>query len=190
MDRQIERQSPHPLDRIAPALRRERSRAGLSLSELARSAGVAKSTLSQLEAGVGNPSVETLWALAAALGVPLSRLLDPVRAPVTVIRRGHGIVVPAERSNYVAALLSACPPGARRDIYQISVEPGPPRESDPHPPGTMEHVLVSAGRALVGPHDDPVEVAPGDFVTYPGDEPHICAALEPGTLLIFVMEYV
>lgn len=39
-----------PLDWIAAALRRERTRTGLSLSELAKRAGIAKSTLSQLEA--------------------------------------------------------------------------------------------------------------------------------------------
>ena len=44
----------------------ERERAGMSLAELAR-AGLAKSTLSQLESGTGNPSLETLWALAMAL---------------------------------------------------------------------------------------------------------------------------
>ncbi|MGL1180837.1 helix-turn-helix domain-containing protein, partial [Vibrio parahaemolyticus] len=51
-------------DRIATTLRRERERRDLSVSELARRAGVAKATVSQLENGGGNPSVETLWALA------------------------------------------------------------------------------------------------------------------------------
>ena len=51
----------------------------LSLTELAKRAGIAKSTLSQLENGTGNPSLETLWALGTALGVPLSRLIDPPR---------------------------------------------------------------------------------------------------------------
>ena len=37
----------------------------ISLTELARRAGLAKSTLSQLEAGTGNPSIETLWSLIA-----------------------------------------------------------------------------------------------------------------------------
>ena len=49
----------------------------MSLSELARRADVAKSTLSQLESGRGNPGVETVWALATALGVPFSALIDP-----------------------------------------------------------------------------------------------------------------
>jgi len=52
-----------PLEVIAASLRRERRRTGLSLTEVARRAGIAKSTLSQLESGTGNPSVETLWAI-------------------------------------------------------------------------------------------------------------------------------
>ena len=74
-----------PRRTIAAALRRERERLGVSLTELARRAGVAKSTLSQLEAATGNPSIETLWALAVALDVPFSRLVDPPTEPVQVI---------------------------------------------------------------------------------------------------------
>src|SRR5947207_1625108 len=60
-----------PLELIASSLRRERRRSGLSLTELARRAGIAKSTLSQLESGTGNPSLETLWAICVALDVPV-----------------------------------------------------------------------------------------------------------------------
>ncbi|WP_223884218.1 helix-turn-helix domain-containing protein [Micromonospora craniellae] len=57
-----------PLATIAAALRYER-RVDISLTELARRAGIARSALSQLESGVGNPSVETLWELGVALDV-------------------------------------------------------------------------------------------------------------------------
>jgi transcriptional regulator with XRE-family HTH domain len=180
-----------PLDRIAAAIRTERERSGLSLSELARSAGIAKSTLSQLEAGTGNPTVETLWALSVALDVPFSRLVDHQPRPrLTVLRRGEGISVPSERAHYVATLLASCPAGARRDIYLMTVEPGPPRESDPHSPGTLEHAVIGSGRALVGPADQPVELGPGDYMCYPGDVPHICDALEPGTVVVMALEHV
>ncbi|ADI07818.1 transcriptional regulator, XRE family protein [Streptomyces bingchenggensis BCW-1] len=192
MDRQSERTQPTPrppLGRIAASIRKERGRAGLSLSELAKRAGIAKSTLSQLESGAGNPSVETLWAISVTLDVPFSRLVDPPRPPVTVLRHGEGIAVPSERSNYVATLLASSPPNARRDIYLVHVEPGPPRESDPHQPGTVEHAVVSAGRVLIGPSEEPVELGPGDYIAYPGDAPHICQALEPGTALTLTMEH-
>src|SRR5487761_1722198 len=92
---------------IAASLRRERARTGLSLTEVARRAGIAKSTLSQLESGAGNPSVETLWALGVALDVPFARLVDPPRPGVRVIRAGEGPVTYSERASYAATLLAS-----------------------------------------------------------------------------------
>src|SRR5215813_5748714 len=181
---------PALISQIAASIRRERDRAGLSLTELARRAGIAKSTLSQLESGVGNPSVETLWALGVALGVPFSRLVDQPRPAVRVIRAGEGPVTYAERANYAATLLASCPPNARRDIYRIQVQPGEPRLSDPHNPGTTEHVVLSTGRALVGPAGQSADLSPGDYITYPGDAPHIFKALEPDTTAVMIMEHI
>src|ERR1700739_1516108 len=139
-----------PLELIAASLRRERRRTGLSLTEVARRAGVAKSTLSQLESGTGNPSLETLWAICVPLDAPFSRLLDPPRPRVQVIRADEGPTISAEHANYRATLLTASPPGARRDVYRIDAEPGHARASEPHMPGVVEHVVIGAGRALVG----------------------------------------
>ncbi|MEO3755117.1 XRE family transcriptional regulator [Streptomyces sp. B6B3] len=175
--------------RIAAAIRRERDRAGLSMTEVARRAGLAKSTLSQLESGAGNPSVETLWALGVALEVPFARLVDPPRPAVRVIRAGEGPAAHSEHADYTAVLLAACPPHARRDVYRVTAQPGEPRLSEPHQPGTVEHVVLSGGRALVGPADDPPELAPGDYVSYPGDAPHVFRALVPDTTAVVVMEH-
>jgi transcriptional regulator with XRE-family HTH domain len=181
--------SQAPQQLIAAALRRERHRSGLSLSEIARRASVAKSTLSQLEAGTGNPSLETLWALCVALDIPISRLLDPPRPAVQVIRAGEGLTVAAAEANYKATLLAVCPPNARRDIYRLVAEPGPGRMSEPHQPGVVEHVVISAGRALVGVATEPVELGPGDYICFPGDVPHVFQALEPGTHAVEAHEY-
>jgi transcriptional regulator with XRE-family HTH domain len=174
---------------IASSLRRERERHGISLAELARRAGVAKSTLSQLEAGSGNPGVETLWALAVALDVPFSRIVDPQVQPVQVIRAGDGIEIRSEHAPFAATLLSACPAGARRDLHLMSAEPGPARDAHAHIAGTTEHVVVTAGRWRAGPVGDEVEVGPGDYVRFPGDRPHTYAALEPGSAAVLVMEH-
>lgn len=175
---------------ISASIRRERDRAGLSLTELAKRAGIAKSTLSQLESGAGNPSVETLWALGVALGVPFSRLVEPDRPNVRVLRAGEGPVTHSERADYAATLLASSPPGARRDIYRLVVQPGEPRLSEPHMSRTAEHLVLSTGRALVGPAHAPVELGPGDYIVYPGDAPHIFKALAPDTTAVLVMEHI
>ncbi|MDN3258269.1 XRE family transcriptional regulator [Streptomyces sp. CSDS2] len=178
-----------PLEWLAAALKRERGRAGLSLSELARRAGVAKSTLSQLEAASGNPSLETVWALAVALGVPFSALVEPPAWQVRVIRAGQGPVVRSEQSGYAASLLSACPPGARRDLYSVWLEPGAVRESEPHIPGSVEHLVVSEGAVKAGPRGETVELGPGDYMSYRADVPHSYEALAGGAKLVLVMQH-
>jgi transcriptional regulator with XRE-family HTH domain len=175
---------------ISMSLRRERMRSGLSLTDLAKRAGVAKSTLSQLENGVGNPSLETLWALAQALGIPLSRLVDPPRQGIQVIRAGEGAIMHAEHAAYDAVLLASCPPGARRDIYRVIGQPNRPHVAHPHMPGTLEHLILGSGRVLAGPEGETVELGPGDYLRYPSDIPHIFDALEPDTAGIIVMEHV
>lgn len=178
-----------PLDAIAAALRRERARVGLSLSAVARQAGISKSTLSQLESGVGNPSLETLWTLCVTLDVPFSRLLDPPRPRTQVIRADEGLAVAAENADYRVTLLTASPPGSRRDIYRINAEPGMARASDPHMPGVVEHVLLTSGRALVGAEDELVELHPGDYIAYPADLPHVFEALAPSTSAVLISEH-
>jgi transcriptional regulator with XRE-family HTH domain len=179
-----------PFGAIAAALRQERERHGMSLTELARTAGIAKSTLSQLESGAGNPSVETLWALAVALDVPFSRLVDPPAEPVRVLRAGEGHAIQSEHAPYSGTLLAACPPGARRDLHIIRAEPGAAREAESHIRGTTEHMIVTAGRWRAGPAGAEVDLSPGDYARFPGDQPHTYEALTSGAVAVLVMEYI
>lgn len=178
-----------PIAAIAAALRRERERTGMSLSEVARRAGIAKSTLSQLESGTGNPSIETLWALGVALGVPFSQLVDPPTPQVRVVRAGQGATIHADRADVSATLLSAGGPQTRRDLYLMTLEPGSLRAAEPHIPGSVEHLVVGAGRLRAGPTDAPIELATGDYVSFRGDIPHSYEALEPGTWAVLMMEH-
>jgi transcriptional regulator with XRE-family HTH domain len=178
-----------PLAAIAASLRRERERTGLSLTEVARRAGIAKSTLSQLESGAGNPSVETLWALGVALGVPFSQLVDPPVPQVRVVRANEGARIPSDQAVFAGTLLAAGSPHARRDVYRIEIEPGAIRKAEAHIPGSIEHLIVAAGRMRVGPADGPIELGPGDYVTFRGDIPHTYEALEPDAWAILVMEH-
>ena len=180
--------APHAT--IAAALQRERRRVGLSLAEVARRAGIAKSTLSQLESASGNPSIETLWALGVALGVPFSRLVEPPVPSVHLVRAGEGRAVFSDQAPYLVSLLSSGRPGAVRDLYAITADPGPARVSEPHQPGVVEHLVLSSGRALVGPVDQAVELGPGDYLSYPGDAPHLFQAMVADTHAILLSDHV
>src|SRR5947208_16677633 len=75
-------------DLVARNVRRFRLERAMSLGELARRSGLSKQTLSKIEQGEGNPTVETLSLLGAALDIPARRLLTEWGTPVYV-QRGH-----------------------------------------------------------------------------------------------------
>jgi transcriptional regulator with XRE-family HTH domain len=85
-----------PASLAGARIRALRSSAGLSAQALAQRSGVARGTLAQLERGEANPTVETLYAIANTLGVPLAELLaSPADEPgVRVVRAGSGPSVP------------------------------------------------------------------------------------------------
>jgi Zn-dependent peptidase ImmA (M78 family)/transcriptional regulator with XRE-family HTH domain len=67
---------------VSKRVRSLRERRGWSLSELARRAGIGVSTLSEIEAGQSAPRLDTLVALAHALGAPLETFLHADENPL------------------------------------------------------------------------------------------------------------
>ena len=63
---------------LGTAARRARESQGLTLTEVATTAGISAGMLSRLETGRVTPSLDTLVALAAALGVRPALLLQQV----------------------------------------------------------------------------------------------------------------
>ncbi len=181
--------SSTPSGILALAIKRERERIGLSVSELAKRAGIAKSTLSQLEAGSGNPSLETLWALAIALDVQVTQLIAAPQPRVQVIRADEGETLAAEQAHYFVTLLAVCPRGMQRDIYRVKAQPGSVRRSSSHQLGTLEHVMLSSGRARVGPEGHEIELSAGDYISYAADGPHAFEALERDTCAVMIIEH-
>ncbi|WP_299397420.1 helix-turn-helix domain-containing protein [Pelagibius sp.] len=180
---------------VAQRLKARRLEKGLSINELARQAGVAKSNLARLEAGDGNPSLETLWALSDALGINVREMIEPQAAGLRLVPAPQGtdfqqgLDAQAEAARFGVTLLSTCPAGAMRDLYRAAFEPGPARLSEPHAEGTVEHVILLSGKARVGPVGTAKILGPGDYVTFAANTQHIYEALEAGTTAIVVMEY-
>jgi transcriptional regulator with XRE-family HTH domain len=167
---------------VAANVRTLRLEAGLTLADLAAEAGLGKSTLAQLESGKANPSVETLWAIAAALKVSFARIVEEARPALQVVRASD---VPAmhsdEDSGWAGRLLSASHRRGTFDLYVLDIDAGSVRHAE-------EHLVVVHGRLRVGPQPGPVELGPGDLVTFAADVPHVYEALET-THAVLLMSY-
>jgi transcriptional regulator with XRE-family HTH domain len=174
---------------VAANIRSLRREADLTLAELAAQAGLGKSTLAQLESGKANPSVETLWAIAAALRVSFARLVEEARPSLRVVRARD---VPPMRSEeapgWAGRLLAASHRRGTFDLYVIDIEAGGIRHAEPHHPGVVEHLVVVDGRLRAGPQPNPVELGAGDLVTFAADVPHVYEALDT-THAVLLMSY-
>jgi transcriptional regulator with XRE-family HTH domain len=164
-------------NRIDPAvgsrLRQLREARGISLSALARSAGIGKATLSGLELGTRNPTLETLYAVAGALGVPLTALVLEPGAPPAAAADVRGAAV-------TATLLEVFEePGATFELLRMRVRPGVVQQSPAHAPGVTEHVTVFQGLLRAGPADAPLLAGPGEHIAWKSDVPHIYGTAGP-----------
>jgi transcriptional regulator with XRE-family HTH domain len=171
---------------VAGNVRRLRKARGLSMNEVARQSTVAKATLVQLESGRGNPTMETLMALATVLGVRLADLIAEGSSPVIhVTRADEGSVL--EQGVMKLRLLHRMTTGeTMSEVFEMTVRAGAHR-SRPHGAGVLEQVFLSSGALIVGPEREKVVLGPGDFIAYPADHPHIYESTAPvshGTLTV------
>ena len=159
---------------LAANLRRLRIARHLSLSELARATQMSKATLSGVESGRSNPTVETLAALAGALRVSLAELLEESGLDdVTIVRAASARdSAPAPPSVRRRALAAFAPAGALA-LAELSLDAGVTHEGEPEASGTRAHVYVVQGRVLGGPVERVTELTPGDYASFPIDLPYV-----------------
>lgn len=170
---------------VARNAKRFRVERGLSLGEVARRSGLSKQTLSKVENGVGNPTVETLAALGSALDISLRRLVTEWGTPVFV-QRAEEATWEAAHGQEERALDEIYGSGYVRTTLVRTSRGEAAGEIEPHPPGTLHHAYVVIGRVRIGPLSDLVELSAGDFVRYPGDVPHKLVCLSDKAVLHIV----
>ncbi|MBT2400095.1 helix-turn-helix transcriptional regulator [Streptomyces sp. ISL-100] len=172
---------------LAANLRRARALHGLSLSELSRRSGIGKATLSQLESGSGNPTIETVFSLSSALGMPVSDLLD-ARAPggLTVVRADDVEVLSGEGVD-LRALRRIDTGDTVFEVYDQQFRADCRQESLGHT-GT-EHTVVQCGRLGVQVDGHEVELGPGDYVGFDASLPHAYLAAEGPVRSVLLLEY-
>lgn len=163
---------------VALNLTRLRGSRGLSLSRLAKLAGISKGTLSALEQGAGNPTIVTLWALADALGAPFGALVEGADTAVADASPGVHVRLLAQ---------SFGPP--RMESYLMTLTGGAVREAAGHGGRVDERAIVLQGRVRAGVLGDTHLLDAGDEWTFDGVQPHLYAALEGPATLLVMMRY-
>lgn len=169
---------------VGARIRRLRQARNTSLASLAASTGLGKGTLSEVERGQRNPTLDTLFAIAAHLELPLSDLLTEEHQPVGSGEgpRAHGQSIDAtliDRWREATTLV---------EVYRLSVS-RQTRHSLPHSAGVIETLTLISGAVEVGNEGGTVQLEPSESHTFAGDSPHLYRGIARESTAILIMRY-
>jgi transcriptional regulator with XRE-family HTH domain len=160
---------------LAANLRRLRIARHLSLSELARVTRISKATLSSIENGRANPTVDTLAGLAGALRVSIAELLEELPlAEIRIVRGAQARV--SEFDGIPQRGLDELVMDGELRVAEISLPPRAARELDAKTAGSRAHLFMLEGKLIAGPVERITELAAGDYASFPTDVPHVYEA--------------
>lgn len=170
---------------VTPALgktiQRLRKAYNMSLGELSEQSGVAKSIISQIERSETNPTIGTVYRLSRALDTTIDEVLKHDSDPNFVELQTKSGVPILESQDGLCRLAIAGPLNLVEQLqwYDFQARPGGMLESDPHPPGTVEHLYLLRGELEVTCDGEARVVKTGESVRFRGDRPH--KLFNPGT---------
>lgn len=158
---------PADIGQVGPRLRAARQAKGLTLDEVAGPAGMSVSTLSRLESGKRQASLELLVPLTRQLGIRLDDLVRPdspdprVRRPA--IRRGGLIVAPlAPENSPISTYRITYPPAG--ELPALRVHDG------------FEWLYVLSGRLRLRLGEQDLVLSRGEAAEFDTRTPHAMSA--------------
>ena len=151
-------------------VRELRQRSQLTLAQLAASAGISTSALSQIERGVIEPSLGTLWQLNYVLGSSLFDFFNrPHQERVQLCRSGERNVVQLDGCSYQTLVQTS---RRRLDLFILTLEPGDEPVRPPVAHYGEECGLVTAGTLEVHVGEERHLLEEGDSIWFDSTVPH------------------
>ena len=163
----MDKSVPAHLARNLLSLRQVRS---LTQEVLAKTAGVPRSTIANLESGEGNPSLAVLVKVASALGAPIDELLAAPRAKV---RKWAAKDLSSRSRGRGVTTRPLVPEPVPEEILELmQFEPDAALGGTPHLPGTREFFSCLEGAVTIYVAGERYDVRAGEVLAFPGNVAH------------------
>src|SRR5438445_6378756 len=167
--------APNTPPEVGATLQKLRLQRGLTLEDLSRAAGVSKSMLSQIEREKANPTIAVAWRLANALGIGMGELLSGGSREVETIHmlEPHETpTLPGDHAGYVLRILGPMELAGKFEWYELTLAPNGALVSNPHDPGTTEHLTLLHGSVEVEVENAKKKLKLGGTARYHADKSH------------------
>ncbi|MGN6768127.1 MAG: helix-turn-helix domain-containing protein [Rhizobiaceae bacterium] len=154
------------ISKVGSIISRERKQRQMTIAELAGKAGISSGLLSQLERGLGNPSIETLSQLARTLSIPIGTFFETASTPPGEVIHPHTRRrLMLEDTGMTYQLLVPDMQGSLSMLY-IELPPGFSNVNAPFNHHGEEVVFVLSGSIEIHIGDREWILAPGDSIRF------------------------
>jgi transcriptional regulator with XRE-family HTH domain len=150
------------------ALRRQR---GITQQGLSALAHLPRSTVTYIESGEGNPSIQNLVKIADALRVSVEELLVVPRVECKLVRKQE-IPRLSKSQGTVTVFQLLLDPIPGMQIERMELKPGASMGGTPHVSGSKEYFTCIQGAVEVRVAGERNRVEEGDVLAFAGDARH------------------
>lgn len=174
---------------LGKTIQRLRKAYNLSLGELSEQSGVAKSIISQIERNETNPTLSTVIRLSRALDTTVDEVLRGDSSSLFLEHQTKS-GIPILESQDGLCRLAIVGPLNLVDVFQwydFHAKRSGILESEPHPPGTIEHLFIVNGEIEVTAGVEVKIGKPGEAIRFRADVPHKIVNIGTGEAHVTMM---
>jgi transcriptional regulator with XRE-family HTH domain len=177
---------------VGQNIKKLRSRRNLSLDALAKLSGVSRAMLGQIELGRSVPTINLVWKIASAFGIPFSALIACDTAErVYTLRADEAKILSSASGEFSSRALFPFDGDRKSEFYEIRIQAGGAEEADAHAPGTVENLVVVSGIIEITIGMEVHRIGAGDAIFFEADIPHTYRNPTKGEAVAYlVMTYV
>ena len=162
---------------------------GRSLEKLAEYSGLDQKKIDAVATGDAVPTINLLWKIANALGVPFGSLIStPRRQGVFVLRKAKKSLIASTDGRVTSRALFPHDDERLVEFYELTIAPNHAANYEAHMPGTVESLIVVRGRIEVtAGREAPQRLGEGDAMVFEADVPHVYRNLETSEAVAYVV---
>jgi transcriptional regulator with XRE-family HTH domain len=161
------------------------------MDRLSHASGVSRGMLGQIELGKSVPTINVLWKIARALNVTFSALIQtPAAGGTTILRNAEAKLLSSKDGRFTSRALFPFDEPRHVEFYLLGFAQGTVENAPPHPPGTVENLIVQDGAVEIEVHDKVYRLTAGDAIQFVADVKHVYRNLrESAATAYLVMTY-
>ena len=168
---------------IAENLKRLRIERNLSLGQLSVLSGISKVMLSQIEKGDTNPTINTLWKIAAGLKVAYTSLLEQKEHDTLVINKSEIKTQITEDGHYRIYCYYQNSPHRTFELFQIEIDEGYRYTAVGHLEKSQEYIMVFKGQLTLEINNEIYVLNENDAISFNASAKHVYSNTGKGTLI-------